>query len=370
MTTRLQAGLLTMLATAAIANSGGDAGAQDEPPGPAAAALIEPYIGPRTRGLSAAALALQNAVVRVCTAPTEEAEQALHRAFETTLLAASHAAAIGASGPEALDAPARILTSVADTAFSRSALNAIIEGPGDVPETLAALEPEGAALRGLPALEVLLLRAVDSASAPVANAARRCAMASTVAASIRIDAVRMERAWARGTIDAHWNDPSEPFAGRQRLRDLVEGIIATVDRMDRTLSAFLVNPKDNDALPFRAPERVEALLVAMTGGLIEQTRAVRRFVSSGSQADAVLAGVDAALAEGQRRISAPVASAERAAAFAPFETAEALVIERLPETLGFAPSAFRRPIAAFDLKRPRSSETLLPVPATEPTAFP
>lgn len=320
--------------------------------GPTASAVLDDYVLPRIKALVSAALALQNAVVRVCATGTPNAERAATIALDATAVAAARAIVVDTMRPEATEIAVRVLIPVADTETSGIRIDAISSGTVAAPADLATLALEEPGLTGLPTLELLLRRIA------VSPTKERCTLARTVAAHVTMAAVRRERAFRAGAVAPHWapSEAADPRAGRQRMRDLVEALILTLDRMDRELASFAARPSGNRALPFRAGERMRAFLSAKTLALVDHVRLLRLYAGDGSEAATVLAEIEATLDRLGGTLETLTGRERPVEVLAGLVAAQTVALARLPAALGFDPSALRQPIGAYDASRGLETE--------------
>lgn len=340
---------------AAVDEAGEDAGevADDvaAPEAPAeeegeAAMVVGGVLLPRADAFADRALALQNAVLRYCHSRTAVSRRSLEAAFADTVRRVSGLvpAAFGSAAAET--ATARLLTPVADTAFSRSRLLALVTGRSAPPRTVAALAEEDVALQGLPALEALLLEP-SAAAAPLE---RRCALATVVAANVRAVALRVAGTWRAGRVEEHWRGNEPELAGRLRLRDLVQGLIVGTARLNRDVAQFLPDPLGNPELPFHGHETNVLYLDALAASLSGQASLVRQMGASSEEAFVLLSSIMSALEEGRINLLAHGDGRPATAVAMPFQRVQEAVMTRLPIALGFDLGAFQIPPAAASVE--------------------
>lgn len=312
--------------------------------------IVERVILPAAERLTAAAIALQNAVIRHCLGPARRPTDDVEQVFADAVVAAA------ATEPHAFGAeanrivPALIFTEVANTAFSRSRLEAIMNARISPPTSLADLAAEEPGITGLSALEQLLLLPPYNETATKAN---RCRLAIPIAAKIRMIANVVEERWRRRAVDAQWTADEPELADRLRLRDLIQAMIDVSDRLDRDVSQFAPNPLGNERLPFVNKRRMEMYLDTLSRALLREADVVSRFAPADSAAQDSLARVVAALQQGRELLFA--SDAEREAAAQLFDRAQQ-EIAQLPSAFNFAPAAFQRPLASFEPSQPQAPE--------------
>lgn len=315
--------------------------------------IIQNIILPAAEQLTGAAIALQNAVVRHCLGPANRPIDDVEQAFAAAVVSAARTEPLAFGAEANRDVPTRLLTEVANTAFSRSRLEAIMNARIAPPVTLAELAAEEPGLTGLPALERLLLLPPYEETATKAN---RCRLAVPIAAKVRTTAHVVEERWRRRAVDAQWTADEPELADRLRLRDLIQAMIDVSDRLDRDVAQFAPDPLGNERLPFASKRRMEMYLDAVSGALLREAGVVSLFAAPGSPARDSLARVKAALQQGRELLAA--SDAERHAAAELFDRAQQ-EIAQLPTAFDFAPEAFQRPLASFEPSQP-------PAPAPTP----
>jgi len=307
-----------------------------------AGAIVRSALLPRAEAFAHEALALQNAVLRHCHVPSESSRQAMGRAFERAVQRVA-SLVLGTFGSATAEtAPARLLTPVADTAFSRSRLIAFVTVGAQPPRTLAALRREDVALQGLPALEAVMLEGVVPDRVPLA---RRCPVAVVIAAAIRQAADELVRTWRAGPVAGHWRGDGPELADRLRLRDLVQGMIRAVVRLNRDMSLLVENPRRNPELPFAGRRAMMLHLDALARGLVRQADLVRRAGGLDEEAVALLSSTITALEEGRLALRGEFPE-EAVAALPPFRRVQNAVLNRLPVALASDTAAFQYPPAA------------------------
>jgi hypothetical protein len=250
-------------------------------------------------------------------------------------------AAFGSELAEA--APQRLLTPVADTAFSRGRLLGLVTGSATPPGTVPELRAEDVALQGLSALEALMLEGPIIRSVPLA---RRCALATTVAGNVQAVAAGLARTWRDGPVADHWRGDAAELADRLRLRDLVQGMISAVVRLNRDVSQLLANPGANPELPFADAGAAILYLDGLAAGIISQAALLRQ--TEGAAADeafALLSSIMSALEEGRRALLDIKGDDTPASLALPFAQVQGAVLDRLPVALGFDTTAFELPPA-------------------------
>ena len=304
--------------------------------------VVRAVLLPRAEAFADRALALQNAILRRCHGGGAASRDALGRAFLEAVRAAA-ALVPGGFGSEAAEgAAARLVTPVADTAFSRSRLVNLVTRRAPPPRTIAALSEEDVALRGLSAIEALLF------GAPAANVplARRCALAGTVAANVRAVALDVVRAWRGEGLADHWRGDEADLAHRLRLRDLVQGMIRGAVRLNRDLTEYIADPGRNPDLPFADGRTMVVYLDALAAALSGQASLVRQLSGQREEAFSLLSAMISALEEGRINLLAEGTGRVDAAVALPFQRVQAAVLSSLPVALGFDLAAFTMPPAA------------------------
>lgn len=307
--------------------------------------IIETRILPSIIGFSDAALTLQNAVLRRCMVGDETSRRAMHEAFTATVKAAGGVVPLAFGAAESRNAPSLLLTHVADTAFSRSQIDAIVKGRLQAEQSLASLRLEHPALVGLSALEYLLIDADDAVSDTISY---RCRHARMIVASLRLTGLGMERAWRTGRLTAHWGVAPPELADRLRLRDVIQGMIATVDRLDRLVVAFTRQAEDNRELPFADRDHMILLLDGLAAALARQAGTIAIMTDASAPQQALLDTIADAVEEGRVALEGEATTTARSAILLPFEAVRVAVVERVPELFGFDPAAFQYPLASFE----------------------
>lgn len=338
----------------------GTAGAASEDPAPtlddietpSAGTIIDTQIVPVLDNLADKALALQNAVLRHCLLGNEESRNALKPVYVDTVTASAALVPISFGWPDATNVPSRLLTQTSSTVFSRSRLEAVIQGRVPAPRTLEALAQEEMALMGLPALELLLMRDSYPESSKLTN---RCSLAVPVAAHI-VDLVARSRGrWVSRDIDPHWQGDDVELAERLRLRDLVQGMIDGVDSLLRDLSEFQKLDRGGDTFRFAQVRHGLPYLIASAEALRTHVGRLEPFAASDSAADMVLEEVMRALTVGCERLLGFAAGEPVNGGYVvAFEQAHGDIIHELPEAFGFAKTAFTRALTSVDVPRETS----------------
>lgn len=311
---------------------------------PATADIVNREIVPRLEALSLATLRLQNAVVRHCTIADATTMDGVEEAFAGVVIALASVEPFAYAFGGQRRITERFMTRIADTAFSRIRLGAMVTGSEEPPLTLAALVAEEPALIGLPALAFLLFAPAQSG----AEERRRCAMAEAVAAGLRERAHTRFMRWRTGAVPTHWADDSAPLAERRRLRDLVQGSIVAVDRLDRTVAAFDARPEGNDELPFSTGGPNLLYIAALMEALTRQVVWLKAFAEPGSEPRNVLIDVSESLDLARSRFNHAVAEDEGLGDMRSVLGAARLALfNRLPDAFDFDRRAFETPLGAF-----------------------
>jgi hypothetical protein len=309
-----------------------------------AGAIIMGSILPSAQRLTSASIALQNAIIRYCLVQTTNARlDDVEEAFRAAIVAAGGIEPVAFGAGPNRSAPEELTTEVANTAFSRSRLEGIMNGRIRAPTTLPELAAEGPGLTGLPALERLLL---SPPYPEVETKANRCRLALTVAANVRATATEVEGRWRTGNLDPQWTTAEPELADRLRLRDIIQAMIDVSDRLDRTAAGFAADPGNNDNLPYAKHRSMTAYLEAVSGALIGQTDVLGRFAAPASPAAETVARIAAALDQGREALGGGNRAARRTASEL-FDRARQ-EIAQLPAVFDFAPAAFQRPLASFE----------------------
>ncbi len=313
---------------------------------PDAEVLIEMEIIPVLDRLADRALTLQNAVLRHCLVGHDITRDALEPAYIYAIEASAAMLPLSFGFQEAVIAPDRLLTNAVSTAFSTSKLEAVMHGEAPVPRTLAELAKEEAALSGLPALEILLMRRRYPSEVVLKN---RCTLAVPVAANIVDTAMRARLRWLNREVASHWQGNEPDLAARLRLRDLIQGTIDTVDRVSRDLVAYQRLPKDKTAFRFTHARHGLVYLIAAAESLRSHVRRLHLFAEQDSGAAVLLGEIRDALTISCRRLLA-IATGEKddGAYLIAFEQAHGDIINELPQAFGFDGSAFTRALTSLD----------------------
>ncbi|MEM9223991.1 MAG: hypothetical protein AAGB11_16545 [Pseudomonadota bacterium] len=317
---------------------------------PSADVLIDSEIVPVLTVMSDRALKLQNAVIRHCVSDTNVTRRELLGHFRSAIIGTAEVIPLSFGSDAARAVPARLLTEAASTVFSRTRLEAMMNGLTPAPQTLEELRQEEPALMGLSALERLLLATNFSSGETIEN---RCQLAVPIAASIRISIAFALESWRTRAVAVHWQGDEVELADRLRLRDMIQGTIDAVDRFERDVSEFSRQSRNNGELPFTQERHGEIYMLAMTRSLCEQVERLKMFADPASDAEAALTEITNALEVGKDLLVSPP-DPEEAAYIVAFDQAHADIIDRLPAIFGFDASAFNRAITSFELQRPET----------------
>lgn len=335
----------------AVAGSAPDAGLAGAPD---AERLIEAEIIPTLDRLANTALTLQNAVLRHCLVGHAETRDALEPAYAYAIEASAAVLPLSFGSEEAVSAPDRLLTTAVSTAFSTSKLEAVMQGAAPIPRSLKELANEEAALLGLPALEILLLRRSYPSDFLLEN---RCTLAVPVAASIVDTAVRARARWLNRDVAAHWQGDQAELAPRLRLRDLVQGTIDTVDRVALDLVDFQRMATDKSAFRFTRPRHGLVYLIAAAEALRAHVKRLAVFAKPDSGAAVLLGEIgDALTVSCVRLLAIATGEADDGAYLIAFEQAHGDIINELPQAFGFDASAFTRALTSIDMRRAAAEE--------------
>lgn len=345
-------------ATAAAAETA-PADPASSPFSPDADVLIETEILPVLDLFVGRTKALQNAVLRHCMVQRSLTRAALEPAFVVAIEASTALLPLSFGSPEAISAPRRLLTRATSTAFSSARLEAVMEGEGPVPRSLAALrEGEEEALIGLPALEHLLMRPRYSSALRLQD---RCAVAVPIAANIVDTAVRVRQRWLNRDVDVHWQGDDAELAGRLRLRDLIQGAINAVDRVSLDLSEFQRQPRDNNAARFAQVRHGLPYLISAIGALRSHIKRLEKFVAPASRTASLLQDIDKALSVAHARLLALTEGADNDGGYlVAFEQAHGDITDELPSAFGFDATAFGRTLTPFEVTRTGETQTQTP----------
>lgn len=320
---------------------------------PDAEVLIEMEIIPVLDRLADRALTLQNAVLRHCLVGHDITRDALEPAYVYAIEASAAVLPLSFGFHEAVIAPDRLLTNAISTAFSTSKLDAVMHGEAPVPRTLAELANEEAALLGLPALEILLMRRRYPPDVALKN---RCTLAVPVAANIVDTAVRARLRWLNREVAPHWQGDRPDLAARLRLRDLIQGTIDTVDRVSHDLMAFQRMPHDKSAFRFTRARHGLVYLIAAAESLRSHVRRLDLFAEKDSGAAVLLGEIRDALTISCLRLLAIATGAKDDGAYLiAFEQAHGDIINELPQAFGFDGSAFSRALTSIEVPQASSA---------------
>ncbi len=314
--------------------------------GPDADELIETDIVPVFDRLATSAVRLQNAVIRHCAVPSSISERSLRDSFDAAVRDSAAILPLAMGSPAGQNAPALLLTNVSSSVFSTSQLNAMMAGRRSAPRTLIALASLDNArpLMGLPALERLLIARDHTREETFEN---RCRLALVVSASIADTSRILRHHWRRRDLAPHWQGDTVELSDRLRLRDLVQGAINTVDRLNREARQYGQTPARNPALPFSSARIGKIYLGAVTAALGKHIARLRKFDPEGSAGEALLTEIELALEVGGTRL-AEGRPGDGGGYVLAFSQAQADIIDRLPGVFAFDATAFDRVTSSFE----------------------
>lgn len=295
-------------------------------------------------------LALQNAVLRHCLVDNDASRAALIPAYLLTIEASAGLLPIAFGSPDAKEVPARLLAETGGIGFSREELETAIisrtekadgAGEAETDAPAAAVAAPKPAELGLPALELLLLRASYPEEQPLE---KRCALAEAVAADIVDIATRARQRWLTGDLDPHWRVRGGRLGDRKRLYDLVQGTIDAADLLAVDLEQFFRHVRGEQAFRFADKRLGMGYILAGIDGLKMQLSRMETLVGPDPNALERFETIARTLTAAAMMLDAVTdgTAENHAICLLTFEHARADIVEHTPEVFSFELSEFSR----------------------------
>lgn len=332
--------------------------AQPSPSQPAAASgvpathqLVASRIVPATARLEMALRVLGNDVLRHCvSADASLTRPFVVEAFAEAVAAAAQIELFAFGPPSAQSLPDRLLRPVADTAYGRRGMSAILANEDAPPSSPAELDGFEPTLSGLPTIEFVLL--ADDDDDPRTREAR-CQLAKVVAASVQIRTEAFAGAWRSNRLE-HWSgdENEDETAERARLRDLLQSAIDAVDRLDQRLMAF-DEAREGNVLPFLIPQFNLIYAGALMDGLAQRIALLMRYAEPEGPAADALASAANAISQAQTDLVSSGGRVDTGRLVPPIREARTILVDILPEAFDFAPTALLPPFGRTALPGPQ-----------------